>query len=119
MNHLESNIDPRSQIFADNKSHATEQIDTLRSRLAIATAGGNERLRQRHRDRGKYLVRDRIDRLVDPGTPFLELSSLAAWGQYDNAVPSAGIVTGMGVVSGITVMIIANDATVKGGSFFH
>jgi len=119
MNHLESSIDPRSQIFADNKSHATEQIDTLRSRLAIATAGGSKRLRQRHRDRGKYLVRDRIDRLVDPGTPFLELSSLAAWGQYDNAVPSAGIVTGMGVVSGITVMIIANDATVKGGSFFH
>lgn len=119
MNQLTSNVDPRSAVFEENKTHALAQIDTLRSRLAIATRGGNEKLRQRHRDRGKYLVRDRIDRLVDPGTPFLELSPLAAWGQYDNAVPSAGIVTGMGVVSGVSVMIIANDATVKGGSFFH
>uniref|UniRef100_UPI001ADF4375 acyl-CoA carboxylase subunit beta n=1 Tax=Pararhodobacter sp. SW119 TaxID=2780075 RepID=UPI001ADF4375 len=73
----------------------------------------------RHRTRGKLLVRDRVDRLCDPGTAFLELSSLAAWGQYDNAVPGAGIVTGIGIVQGRPVMLIANDATVKGGSFFH
>lgn len=119
MSWLTSNIDPRSQVFADNKTHAEAQVSTLRKRLALATAGGNAKLRDRHHARGKYLVRDRIDRLIDPGTPFLELSSLAAWGQYDNAVPSAGIVTGMGVIAGKTVMIIANDATVKGGSFFH
>lgn len=119
MSCLTSNIDPRSQVFADNKAHAEAQVNTLRERMALATAGGNTKLRDRHHARGKYLVRDRIDRLIDPGTPFLELSPLAAWGQYDNAVPAAGIVTGMGIVAGKTVMIIANDATVKGGSFFH
>ncbi len=119
MSCLETNIDPRSELFATNRAHAQQHLTILRERMAIATAGGNEKLRQRHHDRGKLLVRDRIDRLVDPGTPFLELSALAAWGQYDNQVPSAGIVTGIGVVSGKPVIVIANDATVKGGSFFH
>ncbi len=119
MSCLTTDIDTRSEMFATNRAHAEEQLTLLRERMALATAGGNEKLRQRHHDRGKLLVRDRIDRLVDPGTPFLELSALAAWGQYDNQVPSAGIVTGIGVVSGKPVIIIANDATVKGGSFFH
>ena len=119
MSHIASRIDPRSSVFAQNRTQARGLRETLRERVAIATAGGNEKLRQRHHSRGKHLVRDRIDRLIDPGTAFLELSPLAAWGQYDNQVPAAGIVTGMGVVSGKHIVIIANDATVKGGSFFH
>ena len=73
---------------------------------------------QRHRDRGKIPVRERIDLLIDPFSPFLELSPLAAWGLYDNAVPGAGLVTGIGTIRGVICMIIANDATTKGGSFF-
>ena len=119
MSHIASRIDPRSAVFDENKVQAQGLLKTLRERMAIATAGGNEKLRERHHNRGKHLVRDRIDRLIDPGTPFLELSPLAAWGQYDNQVPAAGIVTGIGVVSGKHIVIIANDATVKGGSFFH
>ena len=83
-----------------------------------ALAGGGARLVQRHHERNKMLARERIDLLLDPLSPFLELSPLAAWGLYDNAVPSAGIVTGIGVIAGTPCMLIANDATVKGGSFF-
>lgn len=119
MSHIVSRINPRSPDFEANRAHGEAQIATLRVRMAVATAGGTEKLRERHHERGKFLARDRIDRLVDPGTAFLELSPLAAWGQYDNQVPSAGIVTGIGVVAGRHVVIIANDATVKGGSFFH
>ncbi len=81
--------------------------------------GGGERLRRRHMARGKIPVRQRIDHLVDPLSPFLELSPLAAWGLYGGEVPVAGIVTGIGVICDTPCMIIANDATVKGGSFFH
>ena len=119
MSHIASQVDPRSPVFDQNREQAQSLLKTLRERMAIATAGGNEKLRDRHHSRGKHLVRDRIDRVIDPGTAFLELSPLAAWGMYDNQVPAAGIVTGMGVVSGKHVIIIANDATVKGGSFFH
>lgn len=119
MSRIASQINPRSTLFQQNSDHSKTQLKTLRERMVLATAGGTEKLRQRHHERGKYLVRDRIDRLVDPNTAFLELSPLAAWGQYDNQVPAAGIVTGIGVVSGKHVVIIANDATVKGGSFFH
>lgn len=119
MSRIASKIDTRSTTFGQNLDHSRSLLKILRERMATATTGGAEKLRQRHLARGKYLVRDRIDRLVDPGTAFLELSPLAAWGQYDNQVPAAGIVTGIGVVSGKHVVIIANDATVKGGSFFH
>ncbi|MBR1087630.1 methylcrotonoyl-CoA carboxylase [Bradyrhizobium manausense] len=91
----------------------------LRDRHGRVLAGGGEKLRARHIERGKIPVRERIDHLVDPLSPFLELSALAAWDQYGNEVPSAGIVTGIGIVTGLPCMIIANDATVKGGSFFH
>ncbi len=90
----------------------------LRDRLAVVRQGGDERSRQRHVDRGKLLVRDRVDRLLDPGSPFLELSPLAAAGMYDDAVPSAGIVTGIGRVSGRECVVVANDATVKGGTYY-
>ena len=104
----------------DQKSESvSELIETLRERHQWALGGGGETLRERHKARGKVPVRERIDHLVDPFSPFLELSPLAAWGQYKNELPAAGIVTGIGMVGGVACMIIANDATVKGGSFFH
>ena len=101
-----------------------ELVAQLRERLAIVRQGGSESARRKHTDRGKLLVRDRIDALLDPGSPFLELSALAAYGMYgndegdDNAVPSASIVTGIGRVSGRECVIVANDATVKGGTYY-
>src|SRR4051812_45383305 len=95
-----------------------ELVDDLRSRLARARLGGSESARAKHTGRGKLLVRDRVDRLLDPGSPFLELSPLAATGMYEGAVPSAGIVTGVGRVSGRECVIVANDATVKGGTYY-
>src|SRR6478735_5040551 len=90
----------------------------LRERVAEARRGGDERARARHVERGKLLVRDRIDRLLDPGSPFLELSPLAAYDLYDDVVPAAGIVTGIGHVEGVKCMVVANDATVKGGTYY-
>src|ERR671933_2673351 len=92
--------------------------DQLRERLALVREGGSEASRERHVSRGKLLVRDRVDRLLDPGSPFLELSPLAATGMYDDAVPSAGIVTGVGRISGRECVVVANDATVKGGTYY-
>lgn len=93
-------------------------VAELRERLAKARLGGSEAARRKHTDRGKLLVRDRVDRLLDPGSPFLELSPLAAHGMYDDVVPSAGIVTGVGRVAGREVLVVANDATVKGGTYY-
>jgi len=93
-------------------------VAELRERLAAARQGGGPRYVQRHREQGKLPVRERIDRLLDPGSPFLELSPLAAWDLYDNEAPGAGIVTGIGRVSGREVVVVANDATVKGGTYF-
>jgi 3-methylcrotonyl-CoA carboxylase beta subunit len=94
-----------------------ELVDELRERLAVVRRGGSVGARRKHTDRGKLLARDRVDALLDPGSPFLELSALAATGMYDDAVPSAGIVTGIGRVSGRECVIVANDATVKGGTY--
>jgi len=96
----------------------SELVADLRDRLATARRGGSEAARRKHTDRGKLLVRDRVDRLLDPGSPFLELSPLAATGMYDDAVPSAGIVTGIGRISGRECVVVANDATVKGGTYY-
>jgi 3-methylcrotonyl-CoA carboxylase beta subunit len=98
-----------------------ELVADLRERLAAVRqdgAGGSEAARRKHLDRGKMLVRDRVDRLLDPGSPFLELSPLAATGMYRDAVPAAGIVTGIGRVSGRECVVVANDATVKGGTYY-
>ncbi len=101
-----------------------ELVDELRERLARVRQGGSESARKKHTDRGKLLVRDRVDRLLDPGSPFLELNPLAAYGMYGKgeddvyAVPSAGIVTGVGRVSGRECVVVANDATVKGGTYY-
>src|SRR5262245_47334882 len=94
------------------------QLATLAERLAWARAGGGPEAVRRHRARGKLLARERIDALVDPGTAFLEFSPLAAWDLYDGEAPSAGIVTGIGVVHGQEVAVVANDATVKGGTYY-
>ena len=93
-------------------------VQDLRSRLETARLGGSEAARRKHLDRGKLLARDRVDQLLDPGSPFLELSPLAATGMYDDAVPSSGLVTGVGRVSGRECVIVANDATVKGGTYY-
>ncbi|MGH3497980.1 MAG: carboxyl transferase domain-containing protein [Nocardioidaceae bacterium] len=95
-----------------------ELVGELRARVAVARQGGSESARAKHTGRGKLLVRDRVDRLLDPGSPLLELSPLAATGMYDDAVPSAGIVTGIGRVSGRECVVVANDATVKGGTYY-
>src|SRR5438067_7856516 len=93
-------------------------VAELRERTVEVARGGGERALERHRERGKLLARERIDRLVDPDTAFLELSPLAAWDLYGGQAPAAGIVTGVGVVEGRECLIVANDATVKGGTYF-
>jgi 3-methylcrotonyl-CoA carboxylase beta subunit len=119
MSVIETLVDVRGPVFRANLTHHAEQLDLLRVRLLDAATGARDAHIQRHRERGKLLVRERIDFIVDDGSAFLELSPLAAWGQYGNEVPGAGIVTGVGMVAGRPCMFIANDATVKGGSFFH
>ncbi len=118
METLQTSISPTSPQFLENQKYHRGLAHTLRERLAEVRQGGGEKYRQRHEAQGKLFVRDRIERLLDPGSPFLELSPLAAFGMYDREAPGAGIVTGIGRVSKREVMIIANDATVKGGSYF-
>ncbi len=115
---LESRIDPSSAEFKANRDHNLALVAELRARLARVHAGGGAEAVKRHRARGKLLARERIERLVDPATPFLELSPLAASGMYDDEAPSAGIVTGIGQIAGKQVAIVANDATVKGGTYY-
>src|SRR6478609_7697824 len=114
---LESRVE-RTDDFARRQSQVEQLVEELRERSALVAAGGGERAVERHHARGKLLARERIDRLVDPRTAFLELNALAAWEVYDDQAPGAGIVTGIGVVEGRECVIVANDATVKGGSYF-
>ena len=115
---LHSQIHTASAAFKSNMAHNLEQV-RLPARAAPAIQeGGGERAVALHRQRGKLLARERIEALLDPGAPFLELSPLAAYDMYDHAAPAAGIVTGIGVVHGTEVMLVANDATVKGGTYF-
>jgi 3-methylcrotonyl-CoA carboxylase beta subunit len=115
---LESRVRPGAE-FDGNRAAYGGLIEVLRERHRHVLAGGGAKLQQRHRDRGKIPVRERIDHLIDPLSPFLETSPLAAWELYGNEVPCAGVVTGIGMVAGTPCAIIANDATVKGGSFFQ
>jgi 3-methylcrotonyl-CoA carboxylase beta subunit len=115
---LESHVDPNSDLFRTNAERMRALIVELDERTAAARQGGGPKYVERHRAQGKLPVRERIDRLLDPGSPFLELSPLAAWGLYDNEAPGAGLVTGIGRVSGREVLIVANDATVKGGTYY-
>ncbi len=118
MDILESKLDVGSETFRANAAHNRALAQELRERLALVRQGGGERARRRHAEQGKLFVRERIDRLLDEGSPFLELSPLAAWDMYDNEAPCAGIVTGIGRVAGRECLIIANDATVKGGAYY-
>ena len=118
MARLTSHIDPDSEAFAANDAAMRASVDELRRRLDTARAGGGEEATARHRGRGKLTARERLDRLVDNGAAFLELSPLAACEMYDGDAPSAGIVTGIGPIRGTPCVIVANDATVKGGTYF-
>jgi 3-methylcrotonyl-CoA carboxylase beta subunit len=115
---LTSAVDPAAAAAVRNTEAHTALVADLRQRLAIARLGGPARARDRHVERGKLLPRDRVDALVDPSSPFLELSPLAAAGMYSPEAPAAGIITGIGRVAGRECVIIANDATVKGGTYF-
>jgi acetyl-CoA carboxylase carboxyltransferase component len=115
---LSTRIERDSDEYARRREWMEALVAELRERTEQVARGGGERAVERHRARGKLTARDRIDRLVDPGATFLELSALAAWDLYEGAAPSAGIVTGIGVVEGRECVIVANDATVKGGSYF-
>jgi acetyl-CoA carboxylase carboxyltransferase component len=117
---LTTHVDPASEEARANAGQMRALVEDLRARTSALTeggAGGDERSIARHRERGKLPVRERVDRLLDPGAPFLELSPLAANGLYDDDAPGAGIVTGIGTVSGVECIVVANDATVKGGSY--
>jgi acetyl-CoA carboxylase carboxyltransferase component len=115
---IESHLDTASAEFQENAAHHKALAAGLRAHLAAVREGGGAELRKKHVARGKLFVRDRIERLLDPGTAFLELSPLAAHGLYDGDAPAAGLVTGVGVVNGRNVMVVANDATVKGGTYY-
>jgi acetyl-CoA carboxylase carboxyltransferase component len=115
---LTSQLDRDAEEFARRRERMEELVAELRERTAQVAGGGGEKALERHRSRGKLPARERIDRLVDPGAAFLELNALAAWEMYGGEAPSAGIVTGIGVVEGRECVIVANDATVKGGSYF-
>lgn len=118
MRPIESRIDPQSARFQENRTAYERLTQELHQRKRVVLEGGpgRERSIARHRERGKLMVRDRVDLVIDEGTPFLEFSTLSGFGQYDGAAPGAGIVTGVGVVHGVPYVFIANDATVKGGS---
>jgi 3-methylcrotonyl-CoA carboxylase beta subunit len=118
MDLLESSITTTDAAFVENRTRMARLVAELRDRIALARQGGGERYLQRHREQGKLPVRERIDQLLDPASPFLELSPLAAWGLYEDEAPGAGIVTGIGRVSGREVLVVANDATVKGGTYY-
>ena len=115
---IRTQIDPRSPDFIAHAAHHRQLAAELERRLARAAAGGGDKARQRHTERGKLLARDRIDALLDPGSAFLEIAALAAEDMYDGAAPAAGMVCGIGRVMGQEVVVVANDATVKGGTYF-
>jgi 3-methylcrotonyl-CoA carboxylase beta subunit/propionyl-CoA carboxylase len=118
MDRIDSRVRTESPEFRENSGRMTRLVDELRGRLASTRQGGGARYLERHRAQGKLPVRERIDLLLDAGSPFLELSPLAAWEMYDNEAPGAGLTTGIGRVSGREVLIVANDATVKGGTYY-
>ncbi len=115
---LTSQVEGESADFERRRARTEELVVELRERTALVARGGGEQAVERHRSRGKLTARERIDRLLDSDTAFLELNALAAWDLYDGQAPSAGIVTGVGVIEGRECVIVANDATVKGGSYF-
>src|SRR6266478_8850716 len=118
MSVLDTSLDSRSEPFRANAAAMRAVVDDLRAKSAMIAEGGDEASRKRHQGRGKLLARERIRLLLDPGSPFLEFSAFAAYQMYDGAVPAAGIVTGIGRISGRECVVVGNDATVKGGTYF-
>ncbi|MES2118396.1 MAG: carboxyl transferase domain-containing protein, partial [Pseudomonadota bacterium] len=123
MPHIESKLNPRSEDFKANAAAMQVLVDDLRAKVAQIAAGGGAAASAKHTARGKLLPRDRVQMLLDPGTPFLEFSQMAAYGMYQDAngvdaAPAAGIITGIGRVSGQECVIVCNDATVKGGTYY-
>ncbi len=114
---FQSNIDTRSENFASNKAAMEQLVVEMRARADVIAAGGGDRYNERHRKRGKLLVRERIARLIDPGAPFLEIGQFAAWDMYSGDVHAAGVVAGIARISGVECAIVANDPTVKGGTY--
>ena len=115
---IQSSLDPRAADFIANAEQLRSVVADLKAQTARAAAGGGDKARKKHTERGKLLARERIRALLDPGSPFLELSALAAHGMYEDQAPGAGVVTGIGRVHGMEIMVVANDATVKGGTYF-
>ena len=115
---LESKLNPRAADFQTNADKMRALVADLRDKVARNAQGGGEAARAKHTARGKLLPRERIDLLLDPGAPFLELSQLAAYGMYDDQAPGAGVIAGIGRISGVDCVIVANDATVKGGTYY-
>ena len=118
MSVIQSQHNPNSEESLSNQDFNKKLVEELQNRITDSSKGGRSEMVEQHKERGKLLPRERIEELIDPDTPFLELSSLAAFDLYDNQVPSAGIITGIGVIHGREVMIVANDATVKGGTYY-
>ena len=115
---LSTSLDLASPEAKARAAHNRALAEELRAKVAEAALGGPEKSRARHTERGKLLPRERVERLLDPGSPFLEIGQLAANGLYDGEVPGAGIIAGIGRVSGRQCMVVANDATVKGGTYY-
>ncbi|MBV1901518.1 MAG: methylcrotonoyl-CoA carboxylase [Kordiimonadaceae bacterium] len=118
MNVLHSNAAVGSGAFEENAAHMQSQVSDLKDKISIISLGGPERSREKHLSRGKLLPRDRVANLLDPGSPFLELSQLAAYGMYDADIAAGGIIAGIGRIEGIECMVVCNDATVKGGTYY-
>ena len=118
MNIFETQLKPNSSEFGQNKTAMVELLADLKEQVDQVTLGGSERAREKHLARGKLLPRERVQRLLDVGSPFLEVGQLAAWGMYNNEVPSAGVIAGIGRINGVECMVVANDATVKGGTYY-
>jgi 3-methylcrotonyl-CoA carboxylase beta subunit/propionyl-CoA carboxylase len=118
VNVIDTRLKPSDPVFTANRDRMQQLVAELQARLDAARQGGGSKAVERHREQGKLTVRERLDRLIDPGTPFLELSPLAAHAMYAEEAPGAGIVTGIGRVAGREVLVVANDATVKGGTYF-
>ncbi len=118
MSQLKSALDTKSEAFKANKAHNDGLVAELKDRLGVASQGGNERSRERHLSRGKLLPRDRVGRLIDPGSPFLELSPLAAYDMHGGDIHGASMISGIGRVNGTECVVVCNDATIKGGTYY-
>ena len=118
MSVLRSEINARSAEFKSNSERMVALVEELKEKVALVSLGGDAEARERHLKRGKLLPRERVRSLLDPGSPFLEIGQLAAWGMYTGDVHSASMICGIGRVSGRECVIVANDATIKGGTYY-